>query len=816
MKRSEFRELCLSRPMLLDGATGTELVKRGMPAGVCPEQWAVDHPEVLEAIGTAYRVAGSDIVYTCTFGGNREKLREYSLENKLDDINRRSTAINRRTVDAARAVDSRSGAGLVAGDLAPTGRLIEPYGDFPFDDAVAVFREQAAVLAASGADLLVIETMMDIQEARAALIGAREAAPDLPVMVTMTFGENGTTLTGTDPVAALVTLQALGADAVGCNCSAGPEKMLGWIKAMKPYATVPLVAKPNAGQPKLVDGKTVFDMDPETYAAFFPRLVEAGANLVGGCCGSSPAHIAAAAAAVRGMPSVPPVRKSVNAVSSARGVVFIGNDSPFTVIGERINPTGKKKLQAELREGKFALVRQFAQEQAAAGAAMLDVNMGMPGIDEKAMLAEAVKILSALTPLPLCLDSASPEAMEAALRLYPGRALVNSVSAEKIRLEKMLPIAAKYGAMLIVLPLTDEGVPETLPARQKVAGKILEETAKYGYSRDELVMDGLVMTVSSSADAPRVTADFVEWCAKELGMATTGGVSNVSFGMPAREYLNAGFLGILLGRGLTAALLNPANASMMNLKFSSDALLGRDKNFRGYLARYAVPEGDAAPAPAAGKSERSPLEKAFDAVLYGDEENIKTVLQAALDAQIPAGKLVDEALLPAINRVGDLYEKKTYFLPQLMLSAAALSAGFAFLEPHLTEKKGADADSPKIIMATVKGDIHDIGKNIVCLLLRNYGFTVLDLGKDVDEKTIVETALRENVTLVGLSALMTTTMPQMETVINYAKSHNAGHLRFIVGGAVVDRNYAEGIGAEYAEDAVATVKIAKRLCGLEA
>ncbi|MBP5232794.1 MAG: dihydropteroate synthase, partial [Planctomycetes bacterium] len=459
---------------------------------------------------------------------------------------------------------------------------------------------------------------------------------------------------------------------------------------------------------------------------------------------------------------------------------------------------------------------QFAQEQTAAGAGLLDVNMGMPGIDERAMLVECTRLLSTLTPCPLCIDTADPEAMEAALRLYPGRALVNSVSAERVRLEKMLPVAAKYGAMVIVLPVTDEGVPETLPARQQVALKVIDAAEKCGYHRDDLVIDGVVMTVSSSPEAPRVTADFIAWCANELGMATTGGVSNVSFGMPSRECLNAGFLGMLIGRGLTAALINPSKKEMMDLKFATDALLDRDPKFKAYLSKFAVP-APGAPAPAASGAApaRTPVEKAYDAVLYGDGDDIAAVLQAALDAGAAPQALIDEGLLPAINKVGELYEKKTYFLPQLMMSASALSAGFKFLEPLLTKDAAQSGPKAKMIMATVKGDIHDIGKNIVCLLLRNYGFEVIDLGKDVDEKTIVETALRENVTLVGLSALMTTTMTEMKTVIDYAKTHGGGHLKFMIGGAVVDQHYADEIGADgYSADAVDAVKLAKRLSGL--
>lgn len=803
MTRLQFRQLCLSRPLILDGATGTELLKRGMPVGVCPEKWAVENPEKLRDIEARYRHAGSDIVYACTFGCNRAKLEEFSLQNEIIELNQRAVTICRDAI----------GDGLVFGDLAPTGKLLEPYGDCSFANAMNIFREQAQILINAGADGIIIETMLDIQEARAALIAVREIAPDLPIMVSVTFGDNGQTLTGTDPITALITLQALGADAVGCNCSAGPEKMLAWIRAMKPYSTVPLIAKPNAGQPQLINGKTVFNMAANEYANYFPQLINAGANIVGGCCGSTPDHISAVKKILANINILPPPRASVNAVTSSRKTIFIGNDSPFAVIGERINPTGKKALQAELREGKLTLVREMALAQEQAGAALLDVNMGMSGIDENIMLTNAVKQLSTLTTCPLCIDTANPTAMEAALKIYPGRALLNSITAEKTRLKKMLPLAKKYGAMIIVLPVTDKGVAEKLAARQKVTKQIIRAAKKIGLQNDDFLIDGLVMTVSTSPDAPQITADFVEWCARKLKMPTTVGLSNVSFGMPQREHLNAGFLGLLIGRGLTVALINPANSAMMNLTFSTDALLERDINFKTYLQKFA----DGLATPNLSLEARATNSVIYNAVLHGDNENIAAYLQSALTNNRNAQEIVDTDLLPAINRVGELYEKKTYFLPQLMLSAAALSAGFKFLEPHLAKTKndnadGVNANAKKIIMATVKGDIHDIGKNIVCLLLRNYGFTVIDLGKDVDAKTIIETAKRENVKLVGLSALMTTTMIEMNNIITCAQKNGGRDLRFIIGGAVVDQKYATEIGAHgYATDAVAAVKLAQTL-----
>lgn len=795
MTRTEFRELCLKRPVILDGATGTELIKRGLPTGVCPEKWVYDNPQSITEVQQAYRNAGSDIVYACTFGGNLCKLEEFQLDAIHDELN---SSLAKLSISAV-------GDGMAFGDLAPTGNLIEPFGPMKFEECVSVYRKQAQALVDAGVHGIVIETMMDIQEARAALIGVREVTQDLPVIVTMTYGEEGRTLTGTDPVTAVITLQSLGADAVGCNCSAGPETMIEWIAQMKPYATVPLLAKPNAGQPKLVNGETIFDMQPDEYASYFTRLVEAGANILGGCCGSTPDHIAAVKQTIGSMSPVAPALESISAVSSAQGVTMFGAREPFVVIGERINPTGKKALQAQLREGKLNMVRQFALEQTQAGAGMIDVNMGLSGINEKEMMLKAVNLIAPLVKTPLCLDTTDPEVMEAALRLNPGRALINSVSAEKDRIEKMLPLVKKYGAMYILLPVTDEEVPEELEKRKEVTLTVIDEAKKLGIPLSDAVIDGLVMSVSSSPDAPNVTADFISWCACELGANTSGGVSNVSFGMPERKWLNMAFLGLLIGRGLNSAIINPSVEMMMGLKFASDALTARDKKFANYLANFS----GATKKETESKVQKTPLEKAFDAVLYGEEDTIAEIVESAISENTEPQSLVDDALIPAIVRVGELYDKKEYFLPQLMMSAETMSKGFKALEKYL--QKDSAESAGKVIMATVKGDIHDIGKNIVCLMLKNYGFEVIDLGKDIDAQTILDAAEEHQAKIIGLSALMTTTMGQMETVIKAALEAGKSDLKFMVGGAVVDKNYADEIGAAYAEDAVEAVRVVQQL-----
>jgi 5-methyltetrahydrofolate--homocysteine methyltransferase len=799
MSKEKFYKLLEKKVVILDGATGTELIKRGMPQGVCPELWVLENPEAIIDIQNRYLEAGSDIIYVPSFGGNRFKLEEFGLEDRLVEINRELAKISKQNLD---------GRALAFGDIAPTGKFVEPFGEVPFEEAVNVYKEQAAALLEGGVDGFVIETMMDIQEARAAVIAVKETC-DLPVIVTMTFDEGMRSLTGNDPLSALVTLQALGVDAFGCNCSTGPENMIELIKSIKPYAKIPLLAKPNAGMPKLIDGKTVFNMGPEVFGGYVERLVDAGCNILGGCCGTTPEHIKAQAGeAARFAPRKPEV-DAVSIVSSARSTCHIGSDKPFVVIGERINPTGKKTLQAELRDGKLGMVRKYATEQNAHGASILDVNMGLSGIDEKGMMVKSIVTLCQTTDLPLCIDSTDSEVIEAALRLYPGRALVNSISAEKERLTKTLPIAAKYGAMFILLPLTDEGIPETAEGRIEVVKQIFDEAVKYGYSKEDITIDALIMTVSSNQDAAKVSLDLIEWASREFGVSTVCGLSNVSFGMPERKWINAGFMGMALGRGLNMAIANPSSELIMALAFAGDVLSGRDYKMRRYVERYSgvEPSGEAK----AAAKDIPPAEKVFNCVLEGDEDAIPDCIAEALKCGIPAKTLVDDSLIPAINKVGDLYDCKKYFLPQLIMSADAMRRGFQVLEPHLQESMSGEGAKAVIIMATVEGDIHDIGKNIVTLMLRNYGFEVIDLGKDVAASRIIAAAKKHKARIIGLSALMTTTMIKMEEVIKLAVEEGLEGVRFIIGGAVVDQDYADQIGADaYAADAMDSVRIAQK------
>lgn len=803
MNRKEFKEYLKNNIMVLDGATGTELQKRGMPNGVCPEQWVIENPHVIIEVQREYIKAGSNAVYSCTFGANRLKLEEFGLGDKCREFNKKLAQLSREAVGQD---------GFVVGDLAPTGQFVKPFGELPFEDAVNIYKEQVQGLIEGGVDFFVIETMMDIQEARAALIAVKESC-DLPVCVSMTFNEDGRTLTGTDPITALITLQSLGADAVGCNCSTGPQDMLKVISSIKPYAKVPLLAKPNAGLPKMIDGKTVFDMEPEEFGKYVKSFIENGVGLMGGCCGTSPLYIEQIRKNVNGMNPVFNESKGISAVTSARKTVFIGFDKPVVVVGERINPTGKKKLQEELKEGKTAEVRRMAIEQKEKGALILDVNVGMPGIDEKETMVKLVDLLSPMTETPLCLDSSMPEVLEAALRVYPGRALINSISAESVKIEKLLPIAAKYGAMFVLLPLSDEGVPQTAEERFELIEKVFNEAIKFGYGKEDITVDGLVMTVSSDQRAALETLKVINWCTNEFGCNTIIGLSNVSFGLPERNWVNSAFGAMAIANGLTMAIANPSSEMLMNIKMASDVLTCKDKNSSAYIAHFNKANNIKKEI-----GEIKPIisinERVYDAVVKGDKDGINELIEEALKSGTQSGELVDKYLIPAITHVGDLFDKKEYFLPQLIQSAETMKTAFGYIEPLLKADEVEKGKKVKLVLATVKGDIHDIGKNIVGLMLKNFGFEVYDLGKDVSAETIVAKVKETNAQIVGLSALMTTTMLEMKDVIELAKKEGL-KCKFMIGGAVVNEQFANEIGADgYSEDANSAVRLAKRLSGI--
>ena len=802
MDRQQFRELAQKQIIRLDGATGTELAKLGLPPGVAPEKWVVENPQAIITVQKNYIAAGSNIVYAPTFGGNPEKLKEFNLESKCFELNKQLVSLSKE------AAGSNA---YVFGDIAPTGHLISPLGDFAFEEAVNVYKEQISALIAGGVDGLAIETMMDLQEARAAVIAARELTTTLPIIVTITCEVGGRTLTGTNPISALVALQAMDIDAFGLNCSAGPDEMLPIIESLKPYANIPLIAKANAGMPKLVDNKTIFELSPEDFAKKALKLADAGAGILGGCCGTTPQHIKALNDVLGDYKPQAVGAKIKGVISSSSQFVEISSSMPLTIIGERINPTGKKAFQAELRAGSLTMAESFARTQTEQGAQVLDVNFGLAGIDQTQMMKDGIFAISRASTLPLCIDSTNPETVEAALRYYPGRALLNSISFEKERIEKVLPIAAKYGAMLILLPLSDDGIPATSKERMDILDKIICETQKYNYQPSDCVVDALIMTVSADRRAAISALEFIEQVAKEKDMATVCGLSNVSFGLPSRAIVNSAFLAAAAKSGLTMAIANPEASGIMDTVRAMNVLLDKDPGMKTFIAYSQKAAGATKVTNTVEVAvNQTPEEKLFKAILDADNNSAATEINNLLAVNKTPGEIVNNILIPALTEVGSKFEKKEYFLPQLMNSASTMSSAMAILEPLLAQNSSANETSPVFIMATVEGDIHDIGKNIVTLLLKNHNFKVIDLGKDVKAQVIVQAAIDHNAQVIGLSALMTTTMPKMEETLKLLKENNL-NIPVIVGGAAVDSSFAQSIGAYFGEDAMDTVRIAQQL-----
>ncbi len=820
MTKEEFQKFVESgHPVYLDGATGSNLLKRGMPAGVCPEEWILGHKEVLLALQKEFAEAGSHVIYAPTFSANAVKLREYGLEDRIGQMNQELVAISK---------EAAAGKCLVAGDLTMTGEQLAPMGTMDFEELVNIYKEQIGYLVNAGADLLVVETMMSLQESRAALIAAKECC-DLPVMVTMTFESDGRTLYGTDAKTAAVVLESLGASAIGANCSTGPDKMAEIITAMAEVSSVPIIAKPNAGLPFLdKNGNTSYDMDSDTFADGMVKLVEAGASILGGCCGTSPEYIGKLKERTHRMKTVRRKKPDKRYLTSERKTVEFGLEDNFIIVGERINPTGKKKLQEQLRTGSLDMVLQFAEEQEACGAGILDVNMGMSGIDEKAMMLNVLEEVAGVTSLPLAIDSSHVEVLEAALRRYPGRALINSISYEKIKFENLLPIAKKYGAMFILLPLSDKGLPESLEEKKEIIHKIADRAKELGMDKTDIVVDGLVTTVGANKKAALETLEAIRYC-KEMGYATICGLSNISFGLPGRGYVNAAFLTMAIQEGLTMAIANPSQELLTCSAFAADLLMDKKEADIRYIQQMsgreeikstvsknttANKEVLAKESAVGGGKSASPSEKVREDVLKGNKKRITEDTKQALDSDLAPGRILNEILVPAINEVGDLFDKGKYFLPQLIASAEAMKIAIEYLEPLLQELSDRK-EMPTVVIATVEGDIHDIGKNLVALMLKNHGFQVIDLGKDVPKEKIIEAAKESHASIIALSALMTTTMQEMRKVIAYAKEQGVD-AKVIIGGAVITQDYADEIGADgYSKNAADAVKLAKRILDIE-
>lgn len=837
MTREEFSTLSKGHILYLDGATGSNLVKAGMPSGVCPEQWILEHKDVMFKLQKDYVQAGTNILYAPTFTANRIKLAEYHLEKNMSAMIHELVAISREA-----AASSPGHTVLVAGDLTMTGEQLKPIGKMELEDLIDIYKEQILSMVDAGVDLLVVETMMSLAETRAALIAAKEVC-DLPVIATLTFEADGRTLFGTDAKTAAIVLESLGASAIGANCSTGPAQMESIISDMVTHTRIPVIAKPNAGLPFLDEnGNTCYNMEAEEFAEEMDILVNAGAAILGGCCGTTPEFIrqihdrfgteAKAAAARR--------PEGIRYLTSERITHSFGLEDGFFVVGERINPTGKKALQAQLKEGSFEKVIQFAEEQEACGAKVLDINMGMSGIDEKASMLRALEEVSGVTNLPLSLDSSYVEVLEAALRHYPGRALVNSVSLETEKFKKLLPIVAKYGAMFILLPLSDAGLPKDIDEKKEIIHKIYDRATSLGMGKEDIVVDGLVATVGANPKAALETLETIRYC-KANGFATICGLSNISFAMPERSFVNTAFLTLAIQAGLTMAIANPSQELLVSCALATDLLLNKEEAALRYIEyaggvreRREAKEAELArklsllesqgaangQTSNAGSVEKAAVEKGPQinemqdklktAVLKGNRNGIVKITKEALESGEKPAELLNQVLLPAINQVGEYFDQGKYFLPQLIASAEAMKNSIEVLEP-LLQTGSAGEEMPVVVIATVEGDIHDIGKNLVALMLKNHGFHVIDLGKDVPQAKILETAREHHAEFIALSALMTTTMQRMREIVAAARQEGIT-AKIIIGGAVITQEYADEIGADgYSKDAADAVKLAKSL-----
>ena len=837
MTREEFSTLSKGHILYLDGATGSNLVKAGMPSGVCPEQWILEHRDVMLKLQKDYVQAGTNILYAPTFTANRIKLAEYHLEKNMSAMIHELVAISREA-----AASSPGHTVLVAGDITMTGEQLKPMGKMELEDLIDIYKEQILSLMDAGVDLLVVETMMSLAETRAALIAAKKVC-DLPVIATLTFEADGRTLFGTDAKTAAIVLESLGASAIGANCSTGPAQMESIISDMVTHTRIPVIAKPNAGLPFLDEnGNTCYNMEAEEFTEEMEILVNAGASILGGCCGTTPEFIrqihdrfgteAKATAARR--------PEGIRYLTSERITHSFGLEDGFFVVGERINPTGKKALQAQLKEGSFEKVIQFAEEQEACGAKVLDINMGMSGIDEKASMLRALEEVSGVTNLPLSLDSSYVEVLEAALRHYPGRALVNSVSLETEKFEKLLPIVAKYGAMFILLPLSDAGLPKDIDEKKEIIHKIYDRATSLGMHKEDIVVDGLVATVGANPKAALETLETIRYC-KANGFATICGLSNISFAMPERSFVNTAFLTLAIQAGLTMAIANPSQELLVSCALATDLLLNKEEAALRYIEyaggvkerreekeaelarKLSLLESQGAASGQtsnAGSVEKSAVEngpqinemqdKLKTAVLKGNRNGIVKITKEALESGEKPSELLNQVLLPAINQVGEYFDQGKYFLPQLIASAEAMKNSIEVLEP-LLQTGSAGEEMPVVVIATVEGDIHDIGKNLVALMLKNHGFHVIDLGKDVPQAKILETAREHHAEFIALSALMTTTMQRMREIVAAAKQEGIT-AKIIIGGAVITQEYADEIGADgYSKDAADAVKLAKSL-----
>ena len=779
-----------SEIILLDGGMGTMLQAAGLPIGQLPELWNVTRPEAVTAIHRRYVEAGSRVLYTNTFGANR---------CKAAGCGRSVRELVEGGVRCARAAAEGRDV-KVALDIGPTGRLLEPLGDLGFEEACEIFREIVVSGAEAGADLIVVETMSDLNEMRAAVLAAKENS-NLPVWATMTFEATGRSFLGVTVGAMALTLTGLGVDALGFNCSLGPKELLGLVRELREWTALPLILKPNAGLPDPATGE--YHITPEEFAAELSQAPALGVSILGGCCGTTPEFIRAAAAALRDLRPAPRPKKTRCGVCSA---TTVAETNAVRVIGERINPTGKKRFQQALREGDIDYIVLRGVEQQDAGADILDVNVGLPGLDEPEMMRRTVRALQAAVDLPLQIDSSDPRAIEAGLRACCGKAVVNSVNGKAEVLETVLPLCKKYGAAVVGLCMDENGIPQDWRGRVAIARRILDAALAHGIAKEDVFIDCLTLTVSAQQEQAVETLRAVRAVKEELGLHTVLGVSNISFGLPARETITRSFLTQAMYAGLDLPIVNPNQSAMMDAVAAFRVLSGQDRDSEDYIRRFAAAPAEAAPVQNGGEISLG------EAIMRGLPREAAALTAKALE-EMDELETVERLLIPALDRVGERYERGEIFLPQLMKAASAACAGFDLIKTRIAKRGGSAVSKGKIVLATVRGDIHDIGKNIVRVVLENYGYTVVDLGRDVPPQTVVEAAIREDAKLVGLSALMTTTVKSMAETIEALRE--SGHdCRIMVGGAVLTEEYAAQIGADYyAKDAKQSADIARKVLG---
>ncbi len=789
-----FKERLGRELLFFDGAMGTMLQERGLKSGELPEIWNVDREGVILDIHKQYLEAGCNIIKANTFGANPFKMKGtgYTCEQ-----------LTKKGIEIAKRAIAESGRKAYAAlDIGSLGKLLEPLGDLSFEEAYEAFCAMCVAGEEAGADLCLIETMNDTYEIKAAVLAAKEHT-NLPIVVTMVFDENGKLLTGADMEAAVAMLEGLRVDALGLNCGFGPDIMQGFLPKLREITSIPIVINPNAGLPVVVDGKTCFHVGPKEFADIMKKIAQEGVSVMGGCCGTTPAHLRALVEACREIPPMALTEKNRSVVSSYTHAVELGSHPK--IIGERINPTGKSRFKQALRDNDLEYIYKEALAQQDRGAHILDVNVGLPEIDEVQMMRSVVTGLQGITDLPLQIDTSDPVAMETAMRLYNGKPLINSVNGKQESMDTVFPLAARYGGMIVCLTLDEHGIPETAEGRIKIAEKIIQEAAKYGIAKKDLLIDTLTMTISTGQENARITLEALHYVRHVLGVHTTLGVSNISFGLPQRERVNTAFFTIALAQGLSAGIINPNSEAMMAAYHACCALNGSDSQCQDYIALYSQ-QGETAKT-ASSKSGDISL---FDAVVRGLAESAHQAAEKELETRKPL-EVIDEELIPALDKVGQGFENQTVFLPQLLMSADAAKAGFDAIKEHLQAEGASSESKGSIVIATVKGDIHDIGKNIVKVLLENYGFHVIDLGKDVDPELVVQAAREHQVRLVGLSALMTTTVANMEVTIKMLKEE-LPDCKVMVGGAVLTQTYADMIGADfYSKDAMGSVRYANEL-----